>query len=67
MRDSIEELRTPGQSEEEARKLWSAYGESACVLGDDGCLDGIDTWLREVATAEQRYWQASLVKSGLPT
>jgi hypothetical protein len=40
VRDSIEELRKPGQSEEEIHKLWNAYGENACVMGDDGCLDG---------------------------
>ena len=66
VRDSIEELRTAGQSEEEIRKLWNAYGESACVVGDDGYPNEIDTWLREIATAEQRDWQATLVKSGLP-
>jgi hypothetical protein len=65
VRDSIEELRKSDQSEEEIRKLWSAYGESVCVVGDDGDLDEIDTWLREIATAEQRDWQATLVKSGL--
>jgi hypothetical protein len=66
VRDSIEELRTDSQSEDEIRKLWNAYGESACVAGDDGYPDEIDTWLREIATAEQRDWQATLVKSGLP-
>ena len=35
VRDSIEELRTADQSEEEIRKLWNAYGESACAVGDD--------------------------------
>ena len=67
VRDSIEGCRTSDQSEEEIRKLWNAYGESACVLGDDGYQDEIDIWLREIATAEQRDWQATLVKSGLPT
>jgi hypothetical protein len=67
VRDSIEELRTANQSEEEIRKLWNAYGESACVVGDDGEQDEIDIWLRETATAEQRDWQATLVKSGLAT
>ena len=67
VRDSIEELRTPGQSDEEIRKLWNAYGESACVVGDDGDPNEIDTWLRETATAEQRDWQATLVKSGIAT
>jgi hypothetical protein len=67
VRDSIEELRKPGQTEEEIRKLWNAYGESACVVGDDGGPDEIDTWLREIATAEQHDWQATLIKSGLAT
>ena len=31
VRDSIEECRKTGQSEEEIRKIWNAYGESACV------------------------------------
>jgi hypothetical protein len=67
VRDSIEELRTPGQPEEEIHKLWNAYGESACVVGDDGEQDEIGSWLREIATAVQRDWQATLVKSGLAT
>ena len=67
VRDSIEELRTSGQSEKEILRLWNAYGENACVEGDDGYPNAIDTWLREIATAEQRDWQATLVKSGLAT
>ena len=49
------------------RKLWNAYGENACVLVDDGHPNETDTWLREIATAEQRDWQATLVKSGIAT
>jgi hypothetical protein len=67
VRDSIEELRASDQSEEEIRKLWNAYGESACVVGDDGYQDETGVWLREIATDEQRDWQATLVESGLPT
>ena len=67
VRDSIEELRASDQSEEEIRKLWNAYGESACVVGDDGDPNEIDAWLRETATSEQRDWQATLIKSGLAT
>jgi hypothetical protein len=66
VRDSIEELRTSDQSEEEIRMLWNLYGESARVAGGDGYQDQIGSWLREVATGEQRDWQATLVKSGLP-
>ena len=39
-RDSIEELRTLGQSEKEIRKLWNAYGESTCVVGATGAWMG---------------------------
>ncbi len=67
VRDSIEELRKSGQSEEELREIWNLYGESARVLGDDGYQDEIGAWVREIATGEQRDWQATLVKSGLPT
>jgi hypothetical protein len=67
VRDSIEELRKSGQSEEELREIWNLYGESARVLGDDGYQDEIGAWIREIATGEQRDWQATLVKSGLPT
>jgi hypothetical protein len=67
VRDSIEELRTSDQSEEEIRMLWNLYGESARVVGDDRDLNEIDTWFRETATGEQRDWQATHDKSGLPT
>jgi len=36
-------------------------------VGDEGDPDEIDTWLREIATAEQRDWLAILVKGGLST
>ncbi|MBW2400845.1 MAG: hypothetical protein JRG80_16480 [Deltaproteobacteria bacterium] len=67
VRDSIEGCRTSDQSEEEIRKLWNLYGESACVVGDDGYPNEIDTWLSKIAKSEQRDWQATLVRAGLPT
>ncbi|MGE0503135.1 MAG: hypothetical protein AB7I79_20550 [Rhizobiaceae bacterium] len=59
MRDSIEELRAPGQSPAELRSLWHLYGEDCSVLCDDwkGHLR-LDEWIAVPARPEQRAWQA---------
>jgi hypothetical protein len=35
VRDSLAELRKPDQSPEELRRLWTIFGEDACVPGED--------------------------------
>ena len=59
VRDSLEELRTPGQTREELRAQWFTFGEDAVVLGGNyaGCSE-LDFFLDHPATAAERDWQA---------
>lgn len=60
VRDSIEELRTPGQSKEELRRLWFLFGEDALVPGDPAyhASNDLDDFLQHPATPEERNWSA---------
>ena len=61
VRDSVEELRKPGQSPEELRRLWYTFGEDASVLQGEPHYAGsheLDFFIEHTATAEERDWQA---------
>jgi hypothetical protein len=61
VRDSLEELRRPGQSREELRSLWYAFGEDATVVSECGGYRGsseLDCFIDHPATAEERDWLA---------
>jgi hypothetical protein len=59
VRDSVEELRKPGQSKGELRAAWFTFGEDAVVVGGDyaGAKE-LDFFIEHSATAQERYWQA---------
>lgn len=60
VRDSIEELRQPGQSREELRRLWFVFGEDALVSGDPAyhASNDLDDFIQHPATPEERNWSA---------
>jgi|SRR5215204_6942838 len=61
VRDSVEELRQPGQSPEELRRQWFTFGEDASVIGGEPHYAGsheLDFFIEHTATAEERDWQA---------
>ena len=59
VRDSIEELRAPGKSAEELRKLWLLYGEDASVVGGGyKASSELDAFLKRPASAQERDWRA---------
>jgi hypothetical protein len=60
VRDSVEEHRQPGQSNEELRRMWYAFGEDAVVLGETVYVGSreLDFFIEHPATAEERDWQA---------
>jgi len=64
VRDSVEELRSPGQSPEEFRKLWFIYGEDAFTEGYRG-PDELSYFVEHPATAEECDWAAALKEAGL--
>lgn len=65
VRDSVEELRAPGQSRAELRRLWLIFGEDALVTGGEERYTAsheLDYFIAHPATEEERDWQA--VKKG---
>ena len=61
VRDSVEEQRRPGQSSEDLRRMWHAFGEDASVLGGEPHYAGsheLDYFIEHPATSEERDWQA---------
>jgi hypothetical protein len=66
VRDSLEELRTPGQTREELRAHWFTFGEDAVVLGGNysGCSE-LDFFIDHPATPEERDWQAIKKEAGI--
>ena len=66
-RDSLEELRSSAQSQEELRKQWYTFGEDCLVIGGayKGAAEG-DYFFKHPATSEERDWQAieKLVSEG---
>lgn len=59
VRDSIEELRAPGQTPEALYLHWRAFGEDAYVYSEKGSYRAsaeIDTFIANPATAEERDW-----------
>lgn len=59
VRDSLEELRRPNQSQDELRKLWFLFGEDAVVVGNhySGSAE-LDFFIEHPATPEERDWAA---------
>ena len=61
VRDSVEELRAPGQSRAELRRLWHIFGEDALVTGGEERYAGsheLDYFIAHPATEDERDWQA---------
>ena len=61
VRASVEELRAPGQSKAELRRLWHIFGEDALVNGGAESYAGsheLDYFIAHPATEEERDWQA---------
>jgi hypothetical protein len=57
VRDSVEELRQPGQTPEYLRSLWHVYGEDCAVLGDGWRgREQLDLYIAVPATASEREW-----------
>lgn len=59
VRDSIEELRRPGTSGEELRKVWTIFGEDAVVIGDEYYAGSqeMDFFIANPATPQERDWK----------
>jgi hypothetical protein len=60
-RDSLEELRSAGQSHAELRNQWYTFGEDCIVSGEGAEYRGaadIDFFIDHPATAEERDWMA---------
>jgi hypothetical protein len=57
-RDSLEELRTPGISDQELREQWYLFGEDCIVIGQEytGASE-IDYFIAHNATDLERDWQ----------
>jgi hypothetical protein len=66
VRDSLEEMRKTGQTKEELRKLWYAWGEDAVVVAGDyrGSCE-LDFFIDNPATAEERDWKAVKREAGV--
>ena len=68
VRDSVEELRAPGQSAEELRRRWFTFGEDASVLRGEPHYAGsheLDYFIAHTATPEERDWQAVKKLAGI--
>ena len=65
-RDSLEELRKPGQTKEELRKQWFTFGEDAMVVGGDySGYSELDFFIDHPATKEERDWQSIEKAAGI--
>ena len=60
VRDSVEEYRRPGQSEEELRRMWYTFGEDAVARGETVYVGSreLDFFVERPASPEERDWQA---------
>ena len=61
VRDSVEELRSPGLTKEELRGQWFTFGEDASVIQGEPHYAGsheLDFFIAHPATREERDWQA---------
>lgn len=68
VRGSVEELRRPGQSQDELRRLWFMFGEDASVLGGEPHYAGsheLDYFVAHPATRDERDWQAIRTLAGM--
>jgi hypothetical protein len=63
-RDSLEELRKPGQSDEELRGLWGLFGEDCLVIGGEPARAGplyagyseLEFFAQHSASEDERDW-----------
>ena len=61
VRDSVEDLRKPGQTREELRRQWFTFGEDASVIQGEPHYAGsheLDFFIEHPAAPEERDWQA---------
>jgi hypothetical protein len=64
VRNSIEELREPGEKAEALRKKWFSFGDDAIAPGYQGS-DELNDFIEHVATVEERDWASVLKAAGL--
>lgn len=68
VRDSVEELRSAGQTREELRRMWHAFGEDASVLGGEPHYAGsheLDYFIDHPADDAERDWREMKRLAGL--
>jgi hypothetical protein len=68
VRDSVEELREPNQTQGDLRRLWHTFGQDASVLGGEPHYAGsheLDYFIEHPATGEERDWQSIKRLAGL--
>lgn len=68
VRDSLEDLREPGQTHEELRRLWYTFGDDAYVIGSQPRYAGshdLDEFIAHPATPEERDWRAIKKLAGI--
>ena len=66
VRDSLEELRSPGQSHDDLRRVWHTFGDDAIVLGGEYAgYSELDFFIDHPASPEERDWAAIKKKAGI--
>jgi hypothetical protein len=66
VRDSVEELRSAGQTREELRRLWHSFGDDALVLGGNYAgYSELDFFIDHPASSEERDWAAIKKQAGV--
>ena len=64
-RDSLEELRKAGITDEELRRMWYSFGEDCLVIGGDyASVSDLDFFVANPATTEERDWRAMEREAG---
>ncbi len=66
VRDSLEEMRIEGRSEEELKNYWQLFGEDAIVLETNYCGSSeLNFFIKTPATPEERDWKIIKKEAGI--
>jgi hypothetical protein len=66
VRDSLEELREPGQTKDRLRDLWFMFGEDALVVGEHYAGSSeLDFFINNPASSEERDWKSVKKEAGI--